>query len=163
MADKPGQPEKTKSAPDTGTNIILGAALVIITVYFAVLLFMMARQLELTDPMWDRATYLLGGFEAIAFTATGYLFGREVNRKRAEKAEERIDDAQDRAVDAEKKASEEKTKGKALAEAIKAKAARAERSGAGASALEALGPSEQATVAQADVQELAQLADQLFP
>ncbi|KKL57828.1 hypothetical protein LCGC14_2231500, partial [marine sediment metagenome] len=40
------------------------------------------------DPDWSRLIYLFSGVEAIVFAAAGFLFGREVNRKRAENAEE---------------------------------------------------------------------------
>ncbi|MDX1363366.1 MAG: hypothetical protein R3243_04085 [Arenibacter latericius] len=36
---------------------------------------------------WSRLIYLFSGVEAIVFAAVGFLFGREVNRKRAENAE----------------------------------------------------------------------------
>ena len=36
---------------------------------------------------WTRLTYIFSSLEAIVFTAVGFIFGREVNRSRAIKAE----------------------------------------------------------------------------
>jgi cytochrome bd-type quinol oxidase subunit 1 len=36
---------------------------------------------------WQRWVYIFGSVEAIAFTAVGWVFGKEVNRQRAESAE----------------------------------------------------------------------------
>jgi hypothetical protein len=57
---------------------------------------------------WDRWVYVFGAAEAIAFTAVGWVFGKEVNRQRAESAE-------DRANTAEEDKAEERTKGATLA------------------------------------------------
>lgn len=40
------------------------------------------------EPEWSRSIFLFSGVEAIVFAAAGFLFGREVNRKRAQNAEE---------------------------------------------------------------------------
>ncbi len=37
---------------------------------------------------WVKITYIFSSVEAIVFTAVGFIFGREVNRSRAEKAEQ---------------------------------------------------------------------------
>jgi hypothetical protein len=39
-----------------------------------------------TELNWGRSLYLLGGVEAIAFAAAGYIFGKEVHRQRADQA-----------------------------------------------------------------------------
>ncbi len=39
------------------------------------------------EPEWSRSIFLFSGVEAIVFAAAGFLFGREVNRKRAQNAE----------------------------------------------------------------------------
>lgn len=43
---------------------------------------------------WDRWVYVFGTTEAVAFTAVGWLFGREVSRKRADTAEVRANTAE---------------------------------------------------------------------
>ena len=57
---------------------------------------------------WDHWVYIFGSIEAVAFTAVGWLFGKEVNRQRAEKAEER-------AVQADQKKDEARADGAKLA------------------------------------------------
>lgn len=59
--------------------------------------------------------YLLNGVEAIAFVAAGYLFGKDVNRGRAEKAEAKADSAQLIVTNTQNRAVEAETKGKNLA------------------------------------------------
>lgn len=39
------------------------------------------------DEVWIKLTYIFSSVEAIVFTAVGFIFGREVNRARAIKAE----------------------------------------------------------------------------
>ena len=39
------------------------------------------------DEEWVKITYIFSSVEAIVFTAVGFIFGREVNRSRAVKAE----------------------------------------------------------------------------
>jgi len=46
------------------------------------------EKVDTGEPDWSRLIYLFSGVEAIVFAAAGFLFGREVNRKRAENAEE---------------------------------------------------------------------------
>ena len=60
---------------------------------------------------WSRLIYLFSGVEAIVFAAAGFLFGREVNRKRAENAEEEKKHAESQKEVAEKQAVEERKKG----------------------------------------------------
>ena len=112
-------------------------------VFFALVLLYLAWQIGLPQQQWDRLIFLLNGVEAIAFAAAGYLFGKEVNRQRAEKAEERAEEAEGDA-----------TNGRALATVVKAKAARASRP----SGLESTGPQ-----GAADIKELGAIAEQLFP
>jgi hypothetical protein len=57
---------------------------------------------------WERLVYVFGAFEAIAFAAIGWVFGTEVNRQRADNAEER-------AGQAEQEKDTEKEKGRTLA------------------------------------------------
>ncbi len=59
----------------------------LILVAFAVLVIGMFQKLTAAENEWTRAIYLYTGVEAIVFAAAGFLFGREVNRQRAESAE----------------------------------------------------------------------------
>jgi hypothetical protein len=87
-------------------------------------LFAMAMQwldVEAKDLEWARHQQLLTSLEALGFTAVGALLGTTVQARLTKKADERADKA-------EKVATEEKRdaeKGRALHNAIKAKAASA--------------------------------------
>jgi len=72
-------------------NVALIVAIIMVAAYIIIivgLLIAVAFSTEATK--WEHTVYLLTGFEAIVFAATGFLFGREVNRARAEKAEEQV-------------------------------------------------------------------------
>lgn len=56
---------------------------------------------DIDDVKWTRSMYLFGAVEAVAFAAAGYFFGREVNRTRAENAENRADVAEGKAEKAQ--------------------------------------------------------------
>ncbi len=79
----------------------------------------------LTDPaavgevQWGRNAYLYAGVEALAYAAGGFLFGREVNRQRAEKAEETGDRARREAGAAQRVAAQSVAHGRALADGIR--------------------------------------------
>lgn len=76
---------------------------------------------------WSRLIYLFSGVEAIVFAAAGFLFGREVNRKRAENAEEGKKLADEQKEEAKKEAVDERKKGVILG----AMAIQGERTSAG--------------------------------
>jgi len=61
---------------------------VLIVIYAAalLLLYLKADNSAVTETIWGRYVFLLGGLEPIVFAAVGWLFGREVNRKQAEQA-----------------------------------------------------------------------------
>lgn len=59
----------------------------LVLLFFAVSVIYLARHIAETELQWGRLVYVFGGVEAIAFAATGYFFGKEVNRERADKAE----------------------------------------------------------------------------
>lgn len=71
------------------------------------------------ETLWGRYVYLFGGLEVMAYAATGFLFGREVNRQRAEQAEKRAATAQDKADIAQVAAARSVANGQALAEAVR--------------------------------------------
>ncbi|MGV1007176.1 MAG: hypothetical protein ACOYBY_01050 [Dermatophilaceae bacterium] len=144
---------------------------------FAWLLFVRADD-NLREADWSRSVYVLLGVEAIAFTAVGWLFGREVHRGEAEAATKtadyakqdaarandeakehrgKVESAREQESDARERAVAAETKGRALAEAVRASGEGAvvtagdERTLAGAS------------VGEAPTQSLRILADRLFP
>ena len=65
---------------------------------------------------WARLVYLLSGVEAIAFAAAGYFFGREVNRARAEAAEEDANVSRDESRRAQDRATRAEKHGQSLAD-----------------------------------------------
>ena len=50
-------------------------------------IYFLIGKVDSGDPSWSRLIYLFSGVEGIVFAAVGFLFGKEVNRQRAEKAE----------------------------------------------------------------------------
>lgn len=151
----------------TGGSSLSGRDIIIIVVAVVILLIFVGFAiyvLGLTDtqePQWSRAVYVLGGIEAIAFAAAGFLFGTEVNRRRAENAEERVTGAENRANAAQDGAR----KGEALAAQVIAKN-EAWQGDKGESVYGGLGDEEAETATkttQAELDELAKVAKTLFP
>jgi hypothetical protein len=70
-------------------------------VAFGILLKVMLSHTGDTDLQWSRKVYLFGAVEAIALAATGFFFGKDVNRQRAEKAEEQAASARSSAQSAQ--------------------------------------------------------------
>jgi cytochrome bd-type quinol oxidase subunit 1 len=68
---------------------------VVVMVAFAVFAYFLVENADTQDQMeWERWVFVFGAVEAIAFAAIGWIFGREVNRERAEKAETRAETAE---------------------------------------------------------------------
>jgi len=140
---EPAEPptEPTEPPPSSATTAgaswrwLFWAAIAIVVVYVVFAVFAFARADEqLAENDWSRSVYVLLGVEAIAFTAVGWLFGREVHRGEAQsakqnaaqaKAEEKeqrskTEDAKDREADARERAVEAEVKGRTLADAVRA-------------------------------------------
>jgi uncharacterized integral membrane protein len=128
---------------------------IIVLVGFAVFIVHLLNSTAAAELQWQRAVYLFSGVEAIAFAAAGFLFGREINRKRAERAEKEGDTAKQEAKTAEKNA----LRGKALFEYIKAKA---EGQRDKAEPYGALGGDKAQQVIKADFKEMETYAKGLF-
>lgn len=94
---------------------------------FGLFLVLNADTADATE--WERWVYVFGAAEAIAFTAIGWMFGREVNRQRAENAEGNAESAQ-------AAAQEELAKGATLAGLVRGGAGE----GGGRRRLEPQGP-----------------------
>ena len=124
------------------------------------IIYLVGRTINATELEWTRAVYLLSGVEAIVFAAAGFLFGREVHRVRAEKAEERAEKAETDASESKERAVTAEIKGESLAAAINAKQKGIESM---APQYEAFGPKTAATLSQANLNELAEMAQSMFP
>lgn len=68
---------------------------------FLVLVILMFLQRGTSDTAWSRLVYLLTGVEAVAFAGAGWVFGKEVHRAEAQRAEEQVQTEQNRADHAE--------------------------------------------------------------
>ena len=155
-AGKPAEKSNFQDAISTWTTLpnVIALAVIIGYVYFVIHMFGMTEVKD--ETVWTRATFLLTGYEAIAFAAAGYIFGKEVHRKQAEKAEEKADEAMDEAAKAKEGENDALSKGYRLAEAVKARAS-------------ALAPTEEELVAKGfssaggGSDYLANLAEKLFP
>ncbi len=111
------------------------------------------------QPVWDKRMALYGSIEAIAFTAAGYLFGKEVHREQAAKAEKRADAKTAEAEQAKTEAADAKAKGQSLKRVIEAK-----RGSTAEGTYESLGGGAAAgALAQNQLNELARVAESLFP
>jgi hypothetical protein len=87
---------------------------VFVTIAFAVFAtYLVVNADTKNQTEWQHWVYIFGSVEAIAFAAVGWVFGKEVNRERAEKAE-------DSAKTARKDAKETAQKGSHLAGMVKA-------------------------------------------
>lgn len=104
------------------TSPLVVATAIVSLIGLALFIFYMLRHISAQEIEWTRAIYLLTGVEAVAFAAAGYLFGKDVNRVRAENAEEEVDKCREIASNAQKIAVEAETKGKSLALLIITKA-----------------------------------------
>ncbi len=82
-----------------------------ILVGYGFFIYFLIGKADAKEPDWSRLIYLFSGVEAIVFAAAGFLFGREVNRKRAENAEtERKQAVKEKEV-AKKQVFDERKKG----------------------------------------------------
>lgn len=85
---------------------------------FAALIIFLLNESGVTQTRWERYVYLLSGVEAIVFTAVGWIYGKEVHREQAQKAEAKADDATSKHVVAAADAAAAREKGENLARAI---------------------------------------------
>jgi len=114
-------------------------AVVALACFAAAVMFMFSVVVTNDDKQWARYTYLYAGIEAVAFAAAGFLFGREVHRERADKAEGRATDAEHRATETQAQAAEAETKGRAVADLLEQKTSTAPMGGEAYSSLGAPG------------------------
>ena len=105
---------------------------------------------------------LYGAVEALAFTAAGFLFGKEVHREQAQNAEKRADAKTAEAQAANKDAAEATARGRDLRDAIRAKHSSIGK-GATLESLDAETGRTAADTHQRHLAELVTLAQSLFP
>jgi hypothetical protein len=151
--EQPSDPKRSISNVG-GTKVPLsGPALVtafVVLVAFAAFVWYMITQRNVAEITWLRLAWLFSSVEAIAFGAAGALFGSNIQRQRAEKAEAAAERNSDAAAN-----------GRALAASIKADdpGTPAARDG-----LERLGPAGQTGQAANDLAARhAAIARELFP
>jgi len=81
----PGNAEKNNKDGFAFVPYLIAIGVLIAYGFF---LYFLIGKTDAKELDWSRLIYLFSGVEAIVFAAAGFLFGREVNRKRAENAEE---------------------------------------------------------------------------
>jgi hypothetical protein len=120
-------------------------------VAFGWFVYYMLGQTKTEEKEWTRAVYLFQGVEAVAFAAAGFMFGKEVHRERAEKAEKQA-----------KESEKEAAKGKALADVIKSRA-HAHPAKAASIMTMVTSPEQAFQATRGDLDELADVAREMFP
>ena len=71
-------------------------AVIVTAVFLVAAAYLVSSADTRNQQEWERLVYVFGAIEAIAFAAVGWVFGTEVNRKRAESAEKRADEEQEK-------------------------------------------------------------------
>src|SRR5262249_7915474 len=116
--------QKGTAMSDTTIRLSTPVAIIAVVILagFAYLFYNMYELASTDQPqLWERRMALYGTVEALAFTAAGYLFGKEVHREQAAKAEKRADDKTSDAERAKTEAASAEAKGRSLREMIEAK------------------------------------------
>lgn len=132
-------------------DLVKFVAAVAAIVSFGWFVYYMLGQTKSEEKEWTRAVYLFQGVEAVAFAAAGFIFGKEVHRERAEKAEKEA-----------KENGKEAAKGKALADIVKSKA-NAHPAKAATFKTIVTSPQHAFDATRADMDELADVAREMFP
>ena len=157
-AEPPANNSRSATARDW-VSTITGLAVLLA---FALLINYLLTQTAASDIVWARLTYLLSGVEALVFAAAGFLFGREVHRERAERAETDAAAAKTEARAAEQTAAQARESLVKADEAVKAIVNQIEVKRAGQQAkiprYAALGAPQAAQATQEDFEELAAFA-----
>lgn len=104
----PGSAEKKNT---NGFGLIPYIIAIGVLIAYGFFIHFLTGEAKAEEPEWSRLIYLFSGVEAIVFAAAGFLFGKEVNRKRAENAEEEKKQAENQKEEAKKQTVEERKKG----------------------------------------------------
>ena len=154
------QRQKDSSSPDLRTWTAVLVAVIAIVGFGLTVWYLLTTAHSSTESTWQRLTYVFTGVQTVVFTAVGWVFGREVNRRQAETAQQRADEATEAEKDAVARVADLDARGRAAKAAVAARQAtytdtakvRA-RGFAGTSAGAAAG----------DIDELASFMNALFP
>lgn len=155
MSDEP------QSIGGGGANRFQFWASALLIIAFVVLFVVMVESIGTTEVRWARLTYLFGSAEAVVFAAVGWVFGREVNRQRAENAEAEANANASREREAHGRAVSAEERGAALAGALRAQSPTARRKERGEERL--AGTAQEPPPSPVDIAPLIRLADELFP
>jgi len=80
---------------DGSLTVVRVSFAVVLTVVFLVAAYLLYQASDTKDSLeWERLVFIFGAIEAVTFTAIGWVFGREINRQRADAAEQRADNAE---------------------------------------------------------------------
>jgi hypothetical protein len=99
-----------------------GVAVALLIVFGVIVVYMLIAA-DSEAQTWERRVYIFSGVEAIVFTAVGWIFGREVHRQTAVKAEEDAKEAKAEVKEKNQEVKElaaEAEKGRALKAAVEA-------------------------------------------
>jgi hypothetical protein len=108
------------------TGIPLVVAIFLVALWVGATIWM-ATHVVYEDPLWQKLVLIFHSIETVAFAAAGAILGTQVNKERADKAEQRASTAEEAA-----------TKGKNLAAVVKAEAGMGTKIGGKATELEFL-------------------------
>jgi hypothetical protein len=146
-------------SPTPLTGVALIAALVVVATWLLMLGWLVVHT-DVTEVTWARWLTVLASLEAVAFAAAGAVFGSAVQRQRVAQAEGRADKAEGRADKAEgdaKANAAAAANGRALAAAVKVRGRKPAAAAVGA------GVERVAATREASDDDLAALAQRLFP
>lgn len=138
-------------------------AVAVLLGFVVLLVYLFGISSTADEQLWNRAIFLYGGAEAVAFAAAGFLFGREVHRERAEKAEQRADDQARAAASAQKEATDATARGQALRTAIAEKEALIGDAGGDFKALSVQDADAAQAATKKQMAELLSFAQKMFP
>lgn len=160
MNQEIGPTTASSNEADSARNIAgLVVAAVALCAFFISLLLLWGKADDANnETAWARWTFLLGGIEAVAFAATGWIFGREVNRAAVAQSQKQANEAQAEAKAQRERAVEAVTSGRRLRDSIIAKAGIA----GGGRPQDAFADGA-VDAAPTELQELAALAQRAFP
>ena len=103
--------QKTQDGIDRMRYLMTLTIAVVLLFAFGLLVYVLnGKAAGDTELVWQRRVYLFGGVEAIVFTAVGWIFGREVNRRQADAAENRANTSEQKADAAVREAATAKAK-----------------------------------------------------
>jgi len=105
-----------------GASTVANIVGVVLLILFGAAVVYLLNHVTDTELQWSRLAYIFGGVEAMAFAAAGYFFGKEVNRERADSAEEKAKEAENKAKDEHGKKSQAETKLASLVKYIETQA-----------------------------------------